>query len=152
MLRATLLAALLAAAAFAQSQPNFSGTWKVNVSKSDYGMMPPPDSRTDTIEHKGDTLNDKISAMNQQGKQDYTLIFKTDGTETVNKVADRELKVTAKWNGPALVVTTKLNLQGADIEIKSNWTLSADGATITQAAHLASPMGEMDQKIVMEKQ
>jgi hypothetical protein len=152
MIRVTLLAALLAAAAFAQSQPNFSGTWKVNVAKSDYGMLPPPESRTDVIEHSGDTVKDKISAVNQQGKQDYTLTFKTDGSETVNKVADREMKVTAKWDGAALVVTTKLSLQGADIEIKSNWTLSADGATIVQAAHLSSPMGETDQKVVYEKQ
>jgi hypothetical protein len=36
--------------------------------------------------------------------------------------------------------------------IKSNWTLSSDGATLTQAAHIASPMGEMDQKAIFEKQ
>jgi len=152
MIRASVLAALLAVAAFAQSQPNFSGTWKVNVAKSEYGMLPPPESRSDVIEQTGDTIKDNVSAVNQAGKQDYTLTFKTDGTETVNKIADREMKVTGKWNGPVLVVTTKVNLQGADIEIKSNWTLSADGATLTQAVHLTSPMGETDQKVIYEKQ
>jgi hypothetical protein len=151
-MRATLFAVLFAAAAFAQSQPNFSGTWKVNVAKSEYGMLPPPDSRMDVIEQSGDTVKDKVSAVNQQGKQDYTLTFKTDGTETVNKVGDREMKVTAKWDGPVLAVATKLNLQGQDIDILSKWTLSADGSTLTQNVHLASPMGETDQKVVYEKQ
>ena len=151
MIRATILAAVLASAAFAQS-PNFSGTWKLNTAKSDFGMLPPPESRTDVIDQSGDTVKDKVSAVNQQGKQDYTLTFKADGSETVNKIADREMKVTGKWDGATLVVTTKLSLQGADIEIKSNWTLSADGATMTQAAHLSSPMGETDQKVVYEKQ
>jgi len=152
MIRATLFAALFAAAAFAQSAPNFSGTWKVNVAKSDYGMLPPPESRMDVIEHTGDTVKNKVSAVNQQGKQDYTLTFKTDGSESVNKIADREMKITAKWDGPALAVTMKLNLQGQDIDIQSKWTLSGDGSTLTQNVHLASAMGETDQKVVYEKQ
>jgi hypothetical protein len=152
MLRIAFLAVLLGTAAFAQSQPNFSGTWKVNVGKSDYGMLPPPESRLDVIEHTGDTMKDQVSAVNQQGKQDYTLTFKTDGSETVNKIADREMKITAKWDGPALAVTMKLNLQGQDIDILAKWTLSADGSTLTQNVHLASAMGETDQKVVYEKQ
>ena len=43
-----------AAVAFAASlaaKPNFSGTWTLNVSKSDFGMLPGPTSRTDVIEH-----------------------------------------------------------------------------------------------------
>jgi len=133
-------------------KPDFSGTWKLNVAKSDYGMLPAPDSRTDVIEQSGETVKDKVSAATQQGKQDYTLTFKTDGTETVNKAADRELKVTGAWSGPAMVVTTKLDLQGNEIVLKANWTLSEDGKTMTQAVHLTSPMGEMDQKVVFEKQ
>lgn len=152
MIRATLFAVLFAATAFAQSQPNFTGTWKVNVAKSDYGMLPPPESRMDVIEHTGDTVKNKVSAVNQQGKQDYTLTFKTDGSESVNKIADREMKITAKWDGPALAVTMKLNLQGQDIDILSKWTLSGDGSTLTQNVHLASAMGETDQKVVYEKQ
>ena len=152
MLRATLLTILITAGALAQSQPNFSGTWKMNVAKGDYGMLPPPESRTDAIQQSGDTVTQKVSAVNQQGKQEYTLAFKTDGTETVNKIADREMKITAKWDGAALAVTTKLSLQGQDILVQSKWTLSEDGKTMNQAVHLAAAMGEMDQKVVYEKQ
>jgi hypothetical protein len=152
MFRALILAVLLAAASFAEGQPNFTGTWKLNVSKSDFGPLPGADSRTDVIEQTEGGIKDKVTAANQQGKQDYTLSFKTDGTDTVNKVADREVKVSAKWTGPALAVTTKLAFNDMEIKIEANWTLSADGATLTQAVHLTSTMGEADQKMVYEKQ
>jgi hypothetical protein len=152
MFRALILAVLLAAASYAEGQPNFSGTWKLNVSKSDFGPLPGPDSRSDVIEHSEGGLKDKVSVSGQQGKQDYILAFKTDGSETLNKVADREVKVSAKWTGPALAVTTKLSFNDMEIKIDANWTLSADGATLTQAVHLSSSMGEADQKIVYEKQ
>ena len=149
---AALFAVLAMTALPALAHPNFSGDWKLNTAKSDFGMLPAPDSRTDVIEQSGDTLKDKVAASNQQGKQDYTLTFKTDGTETVNKLPGREVKVTGSWSGPAMVVTTKLDLQGNEITMKANWTLSEDGTTMTQAVHLTRPMGEMDQKVVFDKQ
>jgi hypothetical protein len=153
MLRTIFCLALACApAVFAQSQPNFSGTWKLNVSKSDFGPLPGPDNRSDVIEHSEGTVKDKVSASNQQGKQDYTLTFKTDGSESENKIADREVKVSAKWEGSALAVSTKLAFNDMSIDIKANWTLSADGSTLTQAVHLSSSMGEADQKMVYEKQ
>ena len=42
--------------AHAQAKPNFTGTWKVNVAKSDFGAMPAPDSRTDKITHEDTDL------------------------------------------------------------------------------------------------
>ena len=35
----------------AADKPNFSGQWKMNASKSDYGQIPPPESFTRKIEH-----------------------------------------------------------------------------------------------------
>jgi hypothetical protein len=152
MLRQIYAILLLGAAAFAQSQPNFSGTWKLNVAKSDFGMMPAPENRTDVIAHTADGIQDKVSAKNQQGQQDFTVNFKTDGTESANKAGERDVKMSAKWDGPVLVVTTKLDVQGTEIVIQAKWTLSEDGATLSQAAHVTTPMGEMDQKAVYEKQ
>jgi hypothetical protein len=137
---------------FAQSKPNFSGTWKLNVSKSDFGMLPPPDSRTDVIEQTGDMIKDNVSTVTQQGPMQYTVPLKFDGSESTVKAGPREVKVMAAWDGPVLVVTTKLDYEGNPVTVKSNWTLSEDGASWTQAAHIESPMGEMDQKLVFEKQ
>ena len=149
---ATLALAALAVTAAAQSKPNFSGTWKLNVAKSDFGPIPGPDSRTDVIVHSDPSIKDSVTAEGQQGKQDYAINYTTDGKEVVNKVGPREIKSTAVWEGSTLVVNSKLSFNDNDITIKAVWTLSEDGKTLTQNVHLNSPMGEADQKVVFEKQ
>ena len=147
-----LLAASLLASAYAQQKPNFTGTWKLNVAKSDFGMVPGPESRTDVIVHADPSLTDKVSADTAQGKQEYTATYTTDGKEAVNKRGPVEAKSILHWDGSKLVVDTKLNVNDQDITIKAIWTLSADGKTLTQNAHLAASMGETDQTLIYEKQ
>ena len=149
---AILAMAAFAVVAVAQNKTNFSGTWKLNTSKSDFGMIPGPDSRTDVIEHKDPSLKVSVTAEGAQGKQQYTVNYTTDGKEAVNSLPGREMKSTLSWQGKSLVVDTKLKFQGNDVTVKSTWTLSDDGKTLTQNAHLTSPMGETDQKLVFEKQ
>jgi len=147
-----LLAASLLASAYAQQKPNFTGTWKLNIAKSDFGMVPGPDSRLDVITHNDPSLTDKVSAEGAQGKQEYAAAYTTDGKEAVNKRGPVEAKSILHWDGSKLVMDTKLNFNDQDITIKAVWSLSADGKTLTQAAHLAAAMGETDQTLVYEKQ
>jgi uncharacterized lipoprotein NlpE involved in copper resistance len=144
--------AAFAAVAVAQNKTNFSGTWKLNTSKSDFGMIPGPTSRTDVIDHKDPSLKVSVTAEVAQGKQQYTVSYTTDGKEAVNSLPGREMKSTLSWQGKSLVVDTKLKFQGNDVTVKSTWTLSDDGKTLTQSAHIGSPMGETDQKLVFDKQ
>ncbi len=148
---ALVVAALFNIAAFAQ-KPNFSGTWKLNLAKSDFGPLPAPTSRTDVIEHNDPNLKDSSNADTAQGKQEYTANYATDGKEVTNKMGPREVKSTATWEGNNLVVNSKTSFNDNDITIKSIWTLSDDGKTLTQNVHFTSPMGEADQKAVYEKQ
>jgi hypothetical protein len=156
MLQKTLVAALtvtaFAASLAAQNKPNFSGTWKLNVAKSDFGPLPAPDSRTDVIEHNDPVLKVNSSGESAQGKQNVSSTFTTDGKEVVNKQGPREIHSTVAWEGANLVVNSKFSFNDNDVTIKSVWTLSPDGKTLTQNAHLAAQMGEADQKYVFEKQ
>ena len=43
--------ALAASAAVAQQKPNFSGNWKINQAKSNFGDVPAPDTFTRKIVH-----------------------------------------------------------------------------------------------------
>jgi hypothetical protein len=140
------------ALSFAQGKPNLSGTWKLNTSKSDFGVLPGPDSRTDVIEHADPVLTDHVDASTAQGPQKYTMNLTTDGKEAVNQLGPNQAKSTATWDGSNLVVNTNLKYNDQDVVIKSVWTVSPDGKTLTQEVHLASPMGETDQKLVYEKQ
>jgi hypothetical protein len=151
-----VFSAALLAAAFgllqAQAKPNFSGTWKLNASKSDFGAMPAPDTRTDKITHEDPDLKDSYTQSGQMGEVTAEMKYSTDGKETTNSVRGNEIKTTAKWEGDDLAIDGKASLNGADVTLKDRWSLSADGKTLTIQRHVNSPMGETDQKIVLEKQ
>ncbi|MBZ5609016.1 MAG: hypothetical protein LAP38_12210 [Acidobacteriia bacterium] len=150
---ATIALGALAASLAAQSKPNYSGTWKLNVEKSDFGVAPPSNSRTDVIEHSDPSLKVHTTDDGAQGKQEYTLNMTTDGKEVTNHVAEMEVKNTASWDGGSLVVGTKLSVQDIDLAVKATWLMSDDGKTLTQNAHIvAGAVGEFDQKLVFEKQ
>jgi len=148
---ATLAVAALAVTGSAQTKTDLSGTWNLNVAKSDFGPLPPPDSRTDIFTQTAAGLKVAVSESGQQGKQDYTLNYTFDGKEVVNTAGPFEIKSTAKWDGPLLVISSKLKFQDQDIELKENWTLSADGKILTKDTHFTSAMGEGDQKYIYEK-
>jgi hypothetical protein len=152
LLSITFLIALPLVSVFAQQKTDFSGTWKLNVAKSDFGVLPGPTSRTDVITHKEPSLSDSVTAENAQGKQEYTVNYTTDGKEVVNKIGPREVKSTVKWAGSNLVISSKFVYNDSDVTSEVTWALSPDGKTLTINAHFNSPMGEADQKFVYEKQ
>ena len=45
----------------AQAKTDFSGTWKLNAGKSDFGPMPPPDSMTEKIAHQDPSLKASVA-------------------------------------------------------------------------------------------
>jgi hypothetical protein len=145
------LAALLAGST-AQAKPNFSGEWKLNVSKSEFGPMPPPASRTDKITHADPNLKVSTTQASQAGEGTFDFKYTTDGAETTNEIRGTPAKCTAKWEGDDLVITTKASFNGNDITLADKWSLSEDGKTLTINRHIKSPQGELDQKLAMEKQ
>ena len=146
-----LVAALFITGAFAQ-KPNFSGTWKLNVDKSEFGPLPGYISRTDMIEHSDPKLKVTINSETQQGKQEATSNYTTDGKEATNKMGSQDVKSTVTWQGNNLVMNAKTSFPDGDITINSVWSLAEDGKTLTQTVHLTAPTGEADRKLVFEKQ
>ena len=148
---------LIAAAA---DKPNLAGTWKVNLSKSDYGMIPPPNSRTDVIEQKSDDFKITSDSDLSSGKEHYVLTFTADGKEVTvppdspnaHLGAFNLKKLKAEWNGASLIVTETGTIMDMDGTIKNVYTLPPDGKVLTTASHITLPMGEMDVTIVADKQ
>jgi hypothetical protein len=136
----------------AQSKPNFSGEWTLVPGKSDFGMMPPPSSGVQKITHDDPQLKVVSTQTNDQGTNTTESTYTTDGKECVNKgIMDSEMKSVAKWDGPVLVIDSKMDIQGNAITLGSKWTLSADGKSLTVNMHFASPMGDGDVKMIYEK-
>ena len=136
----------------AQAKPDFSGNWKLNVDKSEFGPIPPPSTMTMKIDHADPDLKVATSQSGPQGDMSYEAKYTTDGKECTNTIGPMEAKSTLKWEGDDLLVDTNLDAGGMQIAIKGKWTLSADGKTLTQAAHINSPQGDIDVKYILEKQ
>jgi hypothetical protein len=149
--RVAILLSFLAATAAAA--PNFTGAWKLDVSKSAYGRFPAPSSMTRTILQDGNSLNMTTLQKGQQGEVTTTLKYTLDGKSATNSTATGESKSVARWDGSALLIETVRTVQGADIKSTEKWTLSLDSKTLTVDTHLALPQqGEFDVKQVFEKQ
>jgi len=136
----------------AQAKTDFSGTWKLNAGKSDFGQMPAPDSMTQKITHQDPSLKVNVASTGGMGDMTYDFSYTTDGKECVNHMGDNEFKSTLKWDGDDLVVDIKGSFGGTDFTAKDRWTLSGDGKTLTITQHFSSAMGEGDVKEVLDKQ
>jgi hypothetical protein len=134
-------------------KPNLSGTWKLNIAKSDFGQVPPPDSRVDTIEDNEPSI--KITSVRTggaMGNGTITTQFLTDGRETTSTILGSDAKSRAHWDGGSLMADVKTTMQGGDIEFKNIYTLAADGKSLMEGSHISSAMGEFDVKLVFDKQ
>jgi hypothetical protein len=136
------------------AHPNLSGTWKLNIAKSNFGQIPPPGSQTDTIDHTEPSVKiveDQKGGM--MGDMNLTTAISTDGTPTTSAgMGGAAVASTAHWDGATLVVNSKTKFQDADITIKDTYTLSADGKTLTEVTHIESSMGNFDTTSVYDKQ
>ncbi len=150
---AILAASLLVSSAFAAAAtPNLTGDWKLNISKSDLGEMPPPSSMTQKVTHEDPKLKVAVKQSSDMGEFEFEASYTTDGKECVNTIRDNESKSVVKWDGDALLFDTKGKFGDNDFNLKDKWTLSADGKVLTVERHFSSSMGEGDQKLVFEKQ
>jgi hypothetical protein len=97
-----------------QVKPNFAGTWKLNLAKSDLGQMAPT-SETDTITQTADVFKIEVVSASQMGNRDTTYSAKLDGTDTPNPAAaDSPFQITstkAAWQGSSLVITQITSFQ-----------------------------------------
>jgi hypothetical protein len=161
MMRSALLfglaLTLAAGTATAQDHPDFSGTWKLNLIKSDAapgrgGQMGAPREVTITISQTATELTLEQSMGENTMKSTYFL----DGRESTNANRRGETKSTAKWDGTSLVIQGTSTFEGPNgsmtIKTKEVRTLSDDGKTMTVTTTSESPRGTNTRKTVFDKQ
>ncbi|RPI24118.1 MAG: hypothetical protein EHM61_18010 [Acidobacteria bacterium] len=132
--------------------PDFSGKWVLNKDQSEMRTRDgeKPDI-TMTIEQAADTLKAKQESSVEFMNREYT--YKLNGeTQEVAGRGGRMSKVTPKWEGDVLVVTTVREGQQGTMTSTERWQLSADGKTLTIAGKNQSSRGEFESKMVYQKQ
>jgi len=134
----------------AQQKPNFSGNWKINQVKSNFGGVPAPDTFTRKIVHAEPSISIDEEQATPIGPQKTSRKMTTDGKESTFNASGADVKATAKWDGNSLLVVSSV----PDIGISYNdrMTLSADGKTLTSEVRVDTPQGAVDVKVVFEKQ
>jgi hypothetical protein len=147
---------LLASAALvtAQSQPNFTGEWKLNRDKSDFGVLSPPDRRIDVIRHDGPVLE----LTSRHSRRDHETVgewkCRTDSGACTVSLTGVEMKLATRvvWRGSPLVLESEGEYMGGQVRATDRWTLSTDGNTLTIARRMSNQTGETHQNLVFEKQ
>lgn len=142
----------LVAAMPAAAKPNFTGEWKMNISKSDFGGMPGPDSASNTVAHQDPQLKLKVKQSGERGEFEMDLNYTTDGKECINEIGGNPLKTVLKWDGEVLIIETKASFDGNEFSMQDKWQVSEGGKILIISRHMSSGMGEGDQKLVYEKQ
>lgn len=119
----------LSLAGLAESKPNFSGTWKLNLTDSRYPSKDATPARlVRTVEHDGDEMH-ILMDRELNGKVD-----KSDWGFHIGG-GNPEDVVTASWDGMVLVVT----LTTPKVKQVEHWKLSADGKRITDETVIERP-------------
>jgi hypothetical protein len=120
------LSLLFAAALAADTPPNFTGSWKLNVAKSDMGTSGVSELVV-TVDHKDPVF--KYTAKGVAGGQEFeqTETMNTDGKPTQDS---QGATVKAHWEGATLVAEGTAN-DGSTLYV-ARLTISEDGKSITR--------------------
>jgi len=150
--------AIVVTPALAQDKPNFSGTWVLDVAKSDFGPSPAPESMTLAIVHKDPSIKATSTQKSaEMGEVKNERSITTDGKDNVNKLNMGQMgeqNITSKttWAGKTLVTSYSLDMQGTALAVKDTWDMSADGKTLTSTRVIGTPDGDFTLKMVFNKQ
>jgi len=155
-LLAAALVLLLAAPAVSQSaKPDFSGTWTLDVAKSDFGPAPAPKSIVHVVEHKEPSLKISSTQVTEQGETTNVRNISTDGKENTNTMramgGEQEIKSTTAWDANKLVTNLKVTIQGMTADIVDSWDLSADGKVLTISRQFKTSQGDFAQKTLFTR-
>jgi hypothetical protein len=144
------LLTLFACAAIAAERPNFSGEWKMDATKSDYGQVPMPDTFTRKIQHTATTISVTEEQTGPSATPTSVRSMTTDGQPSTQNINGGDVKLTATWEGTDLIATTAIDVLG--LTFKDRMSLSADGKVLTSLVLVQSAQGDFELKIVFDRQ
>jgi hypothetical protein len=120
------LAVALVMSTYAQKKPDFSGSWKLDPEASGMtGGGAPGGGRGGMAAMTVKQTDDALTVESEGRQGPVTRTYKLDGSETEVTMGQMTAKVSAKWNGDKLVITTKTD----NGEQTATW--SVDGSTLT---------------------
>ncbi len=157
----TMLVAALCSFSLLQGlQTDFSGTWKLNESKSELGQFGARGTASKiVVEQKTDAISVSKTAASFNGEENTsteTLTFNGKESETTVFGAAKKKSI-LKWADDGKTMTVSYSIaferdgQTFDIKGTETWSIAADGKTLTVKSVISTPQGEMENKAVYNK-
>jgi hypothetical protein len=158
--------AFMASNAFAQAKPNFAGTWNIVVDpaaqqaagggggggggrggRGGGGVL----GMTGTITQDDKTLTIKTT----RGQNEVVTVYNLDGSDSKNMVNGRggqtEQVSHAKWDGSNLVVTRSQDMGGNTVELKTIFSVDAQGNLWVESVRPGQDGTPMSTKVQYKK-
>jgi hypothetical protein len=134
-------------ALLAADHTNFSGTWNLDLTRSDFGPFPAPTRLTDQIVQSNYEL-----VINRDRDGDKVAIHvPLDGGERTNRIRLGLARTRAHWEGAVLVIDYSGQQGGRTVKSEERWILSPKKTTIKVTRHLTAAKGETQQTLTMVK-
>jgi hypothetical protein len=145
-------------AAQTHAHPDLNGVWRLNAAESDFGQVPPPTQQSEEITQAGEEVAISISIVRPETKQSYTMRFQVGGGETLMgglfaaNAPFRIVSVKGEWKGTVLLVTEKVQFQGADGRLEARYQLASEGKKLKKTTHVEMPGGSLDTTTVYDRE
>ncbi len=141
-----------AGSAFAIGSPDFSGTWTLNMAKSDMGQTQSGALSTAKVTIVIKQTQTELATTRKVGERSETATHKLDGSESVNKAGGQEIRSTCRWEGSTLVTKSVMSTGQGTAESTFVQSLSADGRVMTIDTTTKTPNGVRKKKLIYDKQ
>jgi hypothetical protein len=139
-------------ASLAADKPDFSGTWVLNLKKSQLQIQEKLDSATFTIEHKEpDFRFSRVFVV--EGKADaLSYALTTDGKEKIDKQPGRTTVSRLTWDGNVLVLDERIVLaDGREATNVVRYSLRDGGQTLVAEEKFRGPIHKHDNLWVADR-
>jgi hypothetical protein len=156
-----LIVSNIDARTIAQSRPNLSGNWTLDIARSNFGRLGSSQFKnarmTLKISHREPELKINRSANMNGQSRNHNLNYFTDGRgeSNPNILTNESLGSKTKWEGLKLISRSSssmsFNGQSITLEALEKRELSADGKTLTITNTISSPRGVDVIKLVFAK-
>jgi hypothetical protein len=140
------------AAPASAARPVFTGRWKLDVARSEFGKLPgQPVARTDVIEHRDSSIVQTLYLVLPSGPDTTIYRYRPGGAPTTNRVGQQDITSRVTWDTGALHLLSRTKLLVFDMSLDEHWSL-AHPDTLIMTRHVTFPMGEGDQRLVFVRQ
>jgi len=131
---------------------NFSGVWKLIRGESDFGFLPPPRLRIDTIVQHEQQLQISTRQKDANGSITVERNLEIGGGPTQILIHGRPRMIRAYLDGPQLVIETLSEVSGTSRRIEDRWSLDDMGQWLTIARMHEQPGGAVHQRLRLRRE